>query len=162
MNKNDRRVRFGLADVIIILLVLSAVAGAVWFFVAGPLFDRGDDVRVTYEIRLTNLRSEMTSHIKVGDKVFDGVYGEAVGTVEDVRFEQYTEQVLDKNTGTPVNAVKAGYYNIYLKINTTAKHKDNTYSVADTDIRVGESMNVRLPDFCGTGYCTAFSVVEEG
>ncbi len=159
MNKDRKKVHFGLADVVIILLVLASISAAVWYFAADSVFDRGDDVKMTYELRITNLRSEMTSHIKVGDKVYDSVYGEAIGVVEDVRVEQYTEQVFDKNAGEAVNAVKAGYYNIYLKINTTAKQKDGVYYVADTEIRVGESMGIQAPDFCGNGFCTAVKLV---
>ncbi len=161
MNKKEKKIRFGFADVVIILLALSAVTAAVWLFAVVPYFDGGVDTKLSYEVRVTNLRSEITSHIKLGDKVYDGVYGEAIGTVEDIRVEQYTEQVLDKSIGELVNAVKAGYYNVYIKVNTTAKQKDNAYFVAENEIRVGESVSLHLPDFCAEGYCTAFAVISE-
>ena len=161
MNKRERRVRFGVADIVIILLVLAAIGASVWFFAVGPLFDGGETADISYEVRLTNIRSEMASHIKQGDPVYDGVYGEAIGTVENISVEQYTEQVLDKSTGELVNAVKEGYFNIYIKVNAKAKYKDGAYLIADTDIRVGQSLYLHLPDFCGNGYCTAFTVAGE-
>ncbi len=163
MNRTERKVRFGLTDAVIILLVLACVALAVWYFAADSLFDGGDDVKATYVVRFTDVRIEMISHIKVGDSAYDGVYGNYIGKVSDVSIEQHTEQVLNKSTGEPVNAVKSGYFNVYVKISADAKYKDNTYYLADTELRVGESMYVNLPDFSGAGYCTEFSVVgEEG
>ena len=161
MNKTNKKTRFGLTDVIIILFVLSAVGAAVWLFAVGPLFDGGEDIMLSYEVRITNVRSELASHIKLSDRVYDGVYGEAIGTVEDIRIEPYTEEVIDKSTGEPVNASKDGYCNIYIKINAAAKQKDGVCFVADTEIRVGEPVYVKLPDFVGAGYCTAFTVIGE-
>jgi hypothetical protein len=161
MNKNTKKVRFGLVDALILLLAVSIVAFGVWFFFENKIFDGGDDVKIRYEIKLTDIRSELTSHIHIGDSVYDGTYGEHVGVVENVRHEQYTEQIVDKDTGEPVNAVKAGYYNVYVTVVSSAKYKDSTYSVADTQIRVGELLYLRLPDFSGNGYCTSFELIKE-
>lgn len=160
MNNDNKKGRFGIADVFIILLVLAVLGGGIWFFIGDSLFDGGDEYEVSYEVRLTNIRSEMIDHIHVGDKVFDGVYNEPVGEVTNVSYEAYTEQVLDKNTGELVNAQKEGYYNIYITIKATAKYSDNSYVVADTALRVGEQMHLHLPDFCGSGYCTSFALVD--
>jgi len=160
MNKENKKGRFGIADVFIILLVLLIIGGAAWYFIGDSLFEGGDYVEISYEVRLTNVRSEMIDHIHVGDKVFDGVYNESVGTVSNVSYEAYTEQVLDKNTGELVNAQKDGYYNIYITVNATAERTDNSYFVSDTAVRVGEHMHLHLPDFCGSGYCTSFALVN--
>ena len=160
MNKENKKGRFGIADVFIMLLVLAVLGAGFWFFIGDSLFEGGDVYEVSYEVRLTDIKGEMIEHIHVGDKVFDGVYNDPVGTVASVSYEAHTEQVLDKNTGELVNAHKEGYYNIYITVNATAKYSGNSYFVADTAIRVGEHINLHLPDFCGSGYCTSFALAD--
>ena len=159
-NTDNKNVRFSGVDALIILVVAVILVGVGWYFFGDALFDDSDNVRISYAVRLTNVKSELTSHIHYGDAVYDSVYGELIGTVEKVRTEQYTEQVMNKSTGELVNSVKAGYYNIYITVNTTAKFSNNTYYAADTEIRVGEAVYLRLPDFCGSGFCTALAVAD--
>lgn len=162
MAMTGKKGRFGLADIIIILLVFALVGGGAFYYFGGYLFGSGEDVQITYEVRLTKVRSELTSHVNYGDKVWDSVYGEYLGTVEKVRTEQYTEQLVDKSTGELKNAVVGGYYNMYITVNATAEYKGGLYYLADSEIRVGEGVYLRLADFCGEGYCTALIAQKGG
>ena len=162
MAANTKKGRFGFADVLILLLVIALVGGGFWFFLSGRLFGAGDEVSISYEVRLTEVRSELTSRVNYGDKVYDPVYGEYIGVVEKVRTEQYTEQIRDKSTGELVNAVKGGYYNMYITVTAVAEYKDNTLYISGNEIRVGERVYLRLPDFCGEGYCTALYQIAGG
>ena len=164
MNKEKRSVRFGLIDVIIILLVLAVIGAGLWFFFGSMIFNDGYEAKITYEVRLTEIKSEFTSRIQWGDSVYDSVYGELIGTVSKVRTEQYTEQVLDKSTGEFVNTVKSGYYNVYITIDATARYseKEHAYYAAETEIKVGKAMSVRLQDFSGVGYCIALENAQKG
>ncbi len=157
MAANTKKGRFGFADVLILLLVAALIGGGVWIFLSGRIYDEGKEVNITYEVRLTEVRSELTSHANYGDKVYDPVYGEYIGVVEKVRTEQYTEQVLDKTTGKLVNAVKGGYYNVYITVSAVAEYKESAYYLSGSEIRVGERVYLRLPDFCGEGFCTSLS-----
>ena len=162
MAANTNKGRFGFADLLILLLIAVFVGGGFWFFLSGRLLGAGEEVNISYEVRLTGVRSELTSRVNYGDKVYDPVYGEYVGVVEKVRTEQYTEQVLNKSTGELVNAVKGGYYNMYITVNATAEYKDNAYYISTSEIRVGERAYLRLPNFCGEGYCTALTQTAGG
>ncbi len=162
MSVNSNKGRFGVVDALVILLVVLLACGGFWYYFSGRLLDSGKEVNLTYEVRITALRSELTSQVNYGDKVFDSVYGEYVGTVEKVRTEQYTEQVMDKSSGELVNAVKSGYYNMYITVNATAQYKEPFYYINGSEIRVGESVYLRLADFCGEGYCTSVSVAKDG
>lgn len=162
MTANTKKGRFGFADVLIFLLVIALVVGGFWFFLSGSLLGSGEEVSISYEVRLTEVRSELTSRVNYGDKVYDPVYGEYVGVVEKVRTEQYTEQVRDKSTGELINAVKGGYYNMYITVSAAAEYRDNIFYISGTEIRVGERVYLRLPNFCGEGYCTALSQTAGG
>ena len=164
MNKEKKAVRFGFVDALIILLVLAVVGGGLWFFFGSMIFDDGYDAKITYEVRLTAIKSEFTSRIQYGDDVYDSVYGEFIGTVAKVRTEPYTEQVLNKATGEFEKTVKSGYYNVYITIDATARYsdKEHTYFAADTEIKVGKPIDVRLQNFCASGYCTSLAKAEMG
>ena len=162
MATNNKKVRFGFADVFIILLVVALVGGGFWYFFGGDLLGSGEDVTVTYEVRITGIRSELTSHINVGDKVFDPVYGEYVGVIEKYEHPEHAEQVLNKDTGTLEQVPKKGYYDLYITVRADAELKDNAYYVKDSEIRVGQSVYFRTADFCGEGYCTALSEIKGG
>lgn len=162
MSTNNKKVRFGFADVLIILLVIALVGGGVWYFFSGTLLGSGEDVTVTYEVRLTGIRNELTSHINIGDKVFDPVYGKYIGVIDKYEHPQHTEQVLDKETGELKEVVKAGYYDLYITVRADVKLRDNAYYAQDSEIRVGESVYLRTADFCGEGYCTALAQIKGG
>ncbi len=162
MAMNNKKVKFGFADVLIILLIVALVGGGLWYFFGGSLLGSGEDVSVTYEVRLTGIRSELTSHINIGDKVYDPVYGEYIGVIEKYEHRQYAEQVYNKETGTLEQAVKGGYYDLYITVRADMKLRDNAYYANDTEIRVGESVYLRTADFCGEGYCTALSEINGG
>ena len=100
MAMTGKKKKIGLADVLILLLIIAVIGAAVIFYFSGHTFGSGDAVQITYEVRVTKVRSELTSHVNYGDKVWDSVYGEYIGVVEKVRTEQYTEQVVDRATGT--------------------------------------------------------------
>ena len=151
---NGKKGRFGIADVIIVLMVIALIGGGLVYYFGDYLFNQSEIVDVTYEVRVTRVRSELTSHVNYGDKVWDSVYGKYVGNVEKVRTEQYTEQVMDKSTGELKNAVVGGYYNMYITVSAKAEYKDGVYFLSDSEIRVGESVFLRLADFCAEGYCT--------
>lgn len=152
MNIDKKKAKFSIVDLVIVLLLLGMAFLMLKYFVFDSLFDEGENVGVTYEIRLQNIKSEMTNHIKYGDSVYDGVYGEHIGKVEKVRTEQHTEAVYNNTTGQYNNAVKSGYYDVYITVVCDAVSTSDTYYVADVELRVGEPMSVRLPDFCGSGY----------
>ena len=159
---NEKKVGFGIADVLIILLVLALVGGAAWFFFGSALIEYSNKEQIQYEVRLTDVRDELVPYIKTGDVVYDGTYGEKIGKVESVRTEVHTIPLLNKETDELVNAPKSGYSDVYITITVTAQQKDFSYYVNDTKIKVGELVNLRLVDFCGQGYCTTVSKVKGG
>lgn len=162
MAMNNKKVRFGFADVLIILLVLALAGGGFWYFFGGVLFGSGEGADIAYEVRLTAVRNEFTQKLHVGDKVYDPVYGEYIGVIEKYEHRQYTEQVLNKETGELVRSVKDGYYDLYITVRADAKLRDNAYYVEETEIRVGQSVYLRTADFCGEGYCTALAEIGGG
>ena len=162
MAMTGKKKKIGLADALILLLIIAVIGAAVIFYFSGHTFGSGDAVQITYEVRVTKVRSELTSHVNYGDKVWDSVYGEYIGVVEKVRTEQYTEQVVDRATGELKNAVVGGYYNMYITVNATAEVKDGIYYLAESPVRVGEPVFLRLADFCGEGYCTSLITQKGG
>lgn len=154
---NGKRGRFGVADVLMIICVIALIGCGLAYYFGDSLIGSSEIVDITYEVRVTKVRSELTSHVNYGDKVWDSVYGEYVGTVEKVRTEQYTEQLVDKNTGELKNAIVGGYYNMYITVNAKAEYKGGVYYISESELRVGESVFLRLSDFCAEGYCTQFT-----
>ena len=93
-----KKKKIGLADVLILLLIIAIIGVGVVFYFSGHFFGSGEAAQITYEVRVTKVRSELTSHVNYGDKVWDSVYGEYIGAVGKVRTEQNTEQVVDRAT----------------------------------------------------------------
>ena len=162
MTMNKKRVGFGFADVLIILLVLALAGGGFWYFFGGQLLNSGEDATISYEVRITGVKNELTTKVAVGDKVYDPVYGGYIGVIEKYEHSQHTEQILNEETGKLENAVRGGYYDLYITVKAEAKSKDNVYYINDSAIRVGESMYFRTADFCGEGYCTELTLIEGG
>ena len=161
----EKKVGFGIADVFIILLVLAIVGGVVWFFVGSELFDNSASEEIRYVVRLTKIRDELVSegkNLQVGDGVYDGAYGEYIGKIESVVVKPHTEQLLNKETGELVDAQMQGYSDVYLTITATVKWKDHSYFSGDTEIKVGERIDIRLVEFCGQGFFTSVSKVDGG
>ena len=163
--RKAKKVGFGIADVLIILLILALAGGAVWFFFGSEFFDSGKTEEISYEVRLSAVREELVSDgtkIKVGDTVYDGAYGENIGKIQSVLVKPHTVQLLDQNTGELTDATKPGYCDVYITVTATVKKKDHSYYANDTEIKVGETIDLRLVDFCGHGYFTSVSEAEGG
>ena len=159
---NNRKLRFNLVDVLILLLIAAVIFAALYIFV---LRKRGNIteakiVRLEYVMEFVNLDGayEKSVPITAGQPVVDTVSQKRIGTVkEDAVAVQYEKIGFDKETETDFIDKVEGRVTLQVTIQVDAYETEKAFSVEDREIRAGEQYSLMFPDFYGVGYCIQVS-----
>lgn len=159
--KSKRKFRFNVIDVIIILAVVAVIAVCVLLF--GMLSDssNADTVRIEYVVQLSQIRSEISDNIKVGDTLIDSASKYNIGTVKSVEKFPYTEMTVNTATSEPVLAEYPEHYYIRVTVQADAQYNGVYYSIGGFRISTGLKIYTRFPDFLGEGYCISLYVLDK-
>ena len=120
INKN-KKFRFNIIDVLLILLVLAVVGVMYYFTVARNSVASNSEATIDYVVELKTVRREHIDNINICDTVVETVRDQQIGEVVDVEIVPAYTSVTDTVTGDMRNE-------IYPPINSTDINLD-----ADTD-----------------------------
>ena len=161
VTNKDKKSRFNVVDLLIIIVVLLALSIFAYFIFLGGSAERGNEkTEIEYTIRIYNLRTELSDKVKEGDEVIDAQRFYSIGKVKSVRCEKSNAA-----TGKIVNG-KLDYkpsndhVDMYITIRASAKKTQNGYTIGGYSLCTGKNVCIRTPGFTsGTGYCVGISEV---
>ena len=162
--------RFKVLDFIIIATVVLLVAVCVVLTVPKfqKMFLSDDTVQITYTVVFENVDESVYDLITLDQAVVNALDGSSLGTVAlTPETVSYYEFILDKSSDGDYVAKKVALdslgQNVTVTIRATARYNEGTgYTVDGCRIATGAELQLRFPNFVGTGYCNGVSVIDLG
>ena len=161
---NKRKVRFNFIDLLILLLVASAVFVILYVFV---LSDRNasepaqEEKTIQYVVEFLNVDERFDEIIKKEQPVQDAIRRKAMGTVVGVEPKDFEKITFSQNTGEEILSNAEGRRTIYVTIETKVVETKEAFMADGVAIRVGEQYSLIFPEFYGVGFCTFLKVMGE-
>ena len=156
------KIKFNIIDILLVLLIVVAAAFAVYLLRSGRISSdqQKTEREIQYTVLLTNVKSRFKGNIQAGDSVTDTVKLMPIGEVTDVKTVQTTVQIEDYQEGRLVTATLPDTYDISVTVTATATVSDGYYMIGGYQINVGTLVSLRVPNYTGSGYCTAVTEVD--
>ena len=152
----DRKIRFNLVDVLI-LLILAAAAALVAFVFMGKGGNESaattQPATIEYVIEIKNLDSSLQDTMAVGQLVEDSVERKIIGELKAISKSDAKATYFNYTTGEEEYSVVDGKVTLTLTVRAQAAESDESFTVNGYEIRVGKQISVILPGFQGSGYC---------
>ena len=155
-----RKTKFNFIDALLILVILAAALLIVYFFTSDGIGNRSSAVTLEYQVLITGVQNEYRDLVQIGDGVIDSVGLFEIGTVSDVKYEDYLYAVENPKDGTVVLSEYPDHSNIILYIRADATIENGFYYINGYKLAVGKLVCVRSPNFTEAGYCTVITEVE--
>ena len=161
-NKTEKsKQKLKIFDFLVILIIVFMIGFSIFW--ATPLSQglktrTSSTVALEYTVEIRNVEREFLDKISEGNTVVDGVSNTVIGTVIAID-PPYESQILSVNeSGQGILVDVPDRYNLIVTISSTAAsyRAGSGYSVNSCRIAVGESLDLRFPDYVGTGYCIGF------
>ena len=170
--KKKTRRKFNIIDFIILVLILTIVGGSIYAIVSWSNLKNlwlTETVDLVYTVEFRGVDENFIDNINADDSVTDSINKSKIGTVDRV-YSVEKHAVLDcievpisneegKETTISYSGVLSEYpdkYDITVYIRSTAEYKKGVgYTINGRRIAVGETLELRFPEFSAIGYCIA-------
>lgn len=96
---NNKKYRFNIIDVLLVLIIVAIVGIMYYFTVARNDVVTNSEVTVDYTIELKTVRSEHVNKIKIGDNAVETVRDQQIGEVVDIQIVPAYNLVTNMLTG---------------------------------------------------------------
>ena len=151
--------KFNWVDGLVILLVVLLIAGAVYKFRGNNVTSSAVPMQpVTYTVSISGVRDGMVDAIRVGDAVYDGDSGNAVGTISAVEVND-NRVLIKQDDGTVVWGSREGRYDIVLTIDARAVVNGDTCLVNRIyQLNVGSNRSLYSKYASWTGRITGIEI----
>ncbi len=113
-------------------------------------------------IKLEGVRNDLIGHIKNGDTVIESATKKELGRVYEIKREPYFKEVFSQTEKKLLLKEYEGYSNLFLTLYAQAKIEEGDFLQNGYPIKIGKRLSLRLPSFCGVGYCVSISFDGEG
>ena len=154
MTEEKRSFRINIVDVCVIAVGAIMIANA---FGVDASSDK-ESLTVEYTLQFSGLRPEFADKVQVGDAVVEAAKRLGLGTVTSVRYEPYTKDVYNQETGMMQVATHPDYITVYVTIGADGYVTDEMYYVNGVKMAVGTGISIHTKNFCGTGYVSEMLV----
>lgn len=148
-------------DVLITVVIACVIAvGAIMIANAFGVDASTDKEKLTveYTLQFSGIRPEFAEKAQVGDVVVEAAKRLGLGTVKSVRYEPYTKDVYNQETGMMQAAQHPDYVTVYITITADGYLSDEMYYVNGVKTAVGTGISIHTKNFCGTGYISEMLV----
>lgn len=155
--------KFNIIDALIIIVILAIIAVAAFFLLRDkPTEEVKQTVAIEYVVEFRKVRNELSDKISVGDKVVDSVAKYHIGEVIAVSaVDAVFSNGNDFTSGTAVVGTYPGYSDVRMTVSAEAVISGGRYVISGGyNVSVGSRVDVRTPNYNGTGYCTAIRESE--
>ncbi len=176
MNNKQKKYRFNIIDVLIILTVLAIGVVMYYYMSARNSVASSLETEIEYTVELKTVHKDYVDNIKEGDHVFETVREQQIGEVVSVEISPAYNIATDTLTGemyvsyypeinvpedtTQEYEPEYEYYNVKVGIKGKFKKSDKGYSINAFDLVIGQLVYMRVPEYVGQGYCIAINELE--
>lgn len=151
--------KFNILDLIIIIVLVLAIAGAAWFFQRSKGSSEGTQ-SISYVVEVTNVTQDLKDSVQIGDTVIDGVKKTQIGTITNVEVINQTTDTYSPDLDTIVKTEKPGYYTLQITCQADADVSDSAISVNSYRIAIGNTIYFQSKHFAAEGYCIKINTGE--
>lgn len=157
--ENKRKKRFNFVDVILLVVIIAIIGSVVYAYIS-PMTKQlfAATYKVTYTMRVPNVRLELKNNIKVGDKIVETETLKEIGTVTNVASAS-SKFVGTDASGKTVTSPYPDMYDVTITVSANAEMPSGMYAVNSYSITAGKTIPFRVPDFTGEAVC--LSIVED-
>lgn len=155
---SKRKMRIGVLDVVLILLVLGVILLGIFFIsnqkadAAGNSSDTTETV-VEYTILFTSLEEERASALSLGDQLFHADSGKLMGQVVAIETQPAFERYYNAETDQIERQDIADAYNISVTLRATVTQNDLGTYIGAAPIMVGARPALQNKYFSASGTC---------
>ena len=157
LSRTDRLVVFFM-DTLCILIPLSLLICLL--LAAKPRQLDPGKTELLYTVTLSAVREEYLHGIQIGAPVLDAVSKRPIGELIDCEITQATTQSYSKRAGCMRRVAYPGFQTVTMTIRARGAAMPGGYSLGGFTLYRGERISLRLPDFVGTGVCTALDTAH--
>lgn len=157
--KSNKKIKFGIIDILIIVFVIIALLVG-YKFLNGGAENSGNEKMISYVIELKNQPDDYKELIKIGDDIKDSIKGGYLGKVAGVEFKDATEVIENKNDGTFSVAKYEDRYDVYVTIEGTPTSFGDNIMFASQEIKVGKNIYIKNKNYVGSGYIVEMNVED--
>ncbi|MBQ4054441.1 MAG: DUF4330 family protein [Clostridia bacterium] len=154
-NTANKRRKLNYIDVLLLILIIVAVIGVVWFIIS-PYTDQlfATTYDIEYTVALNGVRVEFKDKVQVGDTLVETVGLDDIGSVTDVVYTASKFVGTDSN-GHSITSDHPVLYDVMITVRAKATMQSGVYSVNGYGITAGKTIPFRVPDFIGEGVCVS-------
>lgn len=162
-NQDAKKVRFNGMDAFICIVLILAVAAAVYMFGGKSTGTRSSakDTTVNVAVELTSLDEDVAYAIKEGDTVALGEKDKAMATVSKVEIEPAKLLGFDIENGRVYNSEVPHQYDAKVYMTAKGAETDSAITIDNVVMRVGQSMVLSAKGWAGHGYTIGLSTENQ-
>lgn len=149
---SEKRIKFTVVDLIIVLVLLAAVAVGAFQLLPARLAKDSSSVTITYTVLLQEKSEGFSNGIGSGDIVSISNKGKDSGTVTEVSASPAEKQTFDSLNGTYQYTSIPGKEDVLVTIQSKGIENETAIKTGDTLIKVGQQIPVRGKGYASTGY----------
>lgn len=159
-NTANKRRKLNYIDILLLILIVVAVAGVVWFLLS-PYTEQffATTYDIEYTVALNGVRVEFKDKVQMGDQVVETVGLDGIGNVTDVVYTASKFVGTDSN-GHSITSDHPVLYDVMITVRAKATMQSGVYSVNGYGITAGKNIPFRVPDFIGEGVCVSVREVS--
>lgn len=158
MNTKNKRI-LNIVDILIVIALLFALVCTGFVIIRG-LGTFGERVIVSYTVAIDPIDSDFVSNVALGDKLYDYNTGEHIGTVRTVSDSQAYKKSYSDGADPRGSAIE-GMSVLYITMTTEASKTDTGYSVGNTLLGIGRTLEMRFPNLYCVGECVSIEIIED-
>lgn len=147
----EKKRKFTVIDVIIILVVLAALAFGVKKLLPS-IMHPSNMQHINFTVMLPQQDENFAAAIKEGDKVTISLTEKDGGVVKAVRSEPATAIAFNSIDGSYANEVINGKSDVYVTVEANVTSTDLALKAGGTAIKVGSDIPIRGKGYASTGY----------
>ncbi len=157
--KEKNKKRINVIDILIVAALLAALICTGFVMIRG-IGSFGERVIVSYTVAIDPIDSDFVSKVTLGDKLYDYNTGEHIGTVRTVSDGQAYKKSYSEGADPRGSAIE-GMSVLYITMTTEASKTDTGYSVGNTLLGIGRTLEMRFPNLYCVGECVSIEIIEE-
>lgn len=153
--------KFNFIDFLVFLVVIAIVGILVYVFSPWAHLEKlwvNNKIELAYYVEVKDVDINFVDNIKKGDQVINSITKNSLGSVVETSIEKaYVYDYVEDAQGgiTCVRSEQPNKFNVTIKILANAEYEEGVgYSVNGSRIAIGEPLDIRLPKFTCSGYCT--------
>ena len=180
VNKNRRKYRFNIVDILLLLIIVVSVAGILFLYFfdgsVGADEKKNETVDIIFTLSQTEVPDILRGKVNIGDSVTaadggkvnigdsvtaaDG--GNELGEVTDTEYTDSVYTGYDSENNVTFEELYPGKIDVKIRVSESAiKGEDGLYRVNGYVLTPGQTIEVRFPYYTGEMVCTSISEVSK-